>query len=452
MNARRLVTPFFVIIHVVALHALVAWFRGPGQAPEAAAQSADAEPAAGIAMATAPEAEPPPQADPTPALLEPTARPGALALDRVYEADGRLYAELGHGWTAELTTDVALQKASTNALNRARVPFGAVVVVDVKTGDVLAMADRYDEKHASAPSLDPKGPPHLALRAIAPAASVFKIVTAAALLEAGVKPDKGFGYHTAMRKLQAEHLEKPGDGAPKADLLEALAASNNGYFARLANEHLDRDTLDAVVRRFGFNRVVPFPLLTEASTARVPRGALERSRMAAGFWHTRMTPLHGALIAAAVAADGAMPVPQLVRQLHAPDGRLVPAPARPPFARVMEQAHARQVRKGLVQTVTNGTGRRAFRKWPRALAGVQVAGKTGSLAKRDPYTSYTWFVGYAPADDPQIAIAVLAGNGELWWQRATDVASAVLEDHFTRLAKSKEAAKESAKEAGRARP
>ena len=437
LRSVRLVGPWFVLAHLVALHLVLAWFDGPGAA-DASTEPAylaelDRETPADTPEAATPPSEPAQAAAPGP-LPAPVERPGPLDPSRIYTDGDVMRADLDHGWTAELTTDPALQEAATRILNRGKVPFGAVVMLDVRTGDVLAMADRYDEEHPIAPALDPKGPPHLALRALAPAASVFKIVTAAALVEVGVSDRRDYAYVSSPRRVYDKTLDKPGAGAPTSDMADALAKSNNGYFARLADSNLAREDLDLISRRFGFNRVVPFPLLTDASTAQVPRSQLERARMAAGFWHTRLTPLHGALIAAAVAGDGALPVPRMVRRLEGPDGRIVEAPERPAFSHAMKPETAKKVQRMMARTVTHGTGRKAFSKWPAKLRNVGVAGKTGTLAIREPYTTYTWFVGYAPVDDPQVAIAVMVGNSELWWQRAIDIARDVLAWHFKREA------------------
>lgn len=436
----RLIGPWFVLAHLVALHLALSWFDG------ASADGAPlgVEPAylAELERSETAAAAPPDEAAPVQAAITdreaiapaPVQRPGPLDPSRIY-ADGDLMrADLDHGWVAELTTVPALQEAATRILNRGKVPFGAVVLLDVETGDVLAMADRFDAEHAIAPDLDPKGPPHLALRAIAPSASVFKIVTAAALLEVGVSGGREYPYNDATRRVYDKTLDAPGPGAPKADMGDALADSNNGYFARISDAKLVREDLDLIARRFAFNQVVPFPLLNDASVASVPRNRLERARMAAGFWHTRLTPLHGALIAAAVAGDGNLPMPRLVRRLEGPDGRVIDAPDRGPLSRAMKPETARSLRKMMARTITHGTGRRAFAKWPKSLGHIGVGGKTGTLAIRTPYTAYTWFVGFAPVDDPQVAIAVMVGNGELWWQRAIDIGRDVLADYFRRQA------------------
>jgi len=82
------------------------------------------------------------------------------------------------------------------------------------------------------------------------------------------------------------------------------------------------------------------------------------------------------------------------------------------------------------ETVTAGTARKAFRRPASALRGVAVAGKTGSLADRSPFRDYSWFVGYAPADRPQVAVATLVVNDRLWHARAPQVAREALEAYF----------------------
>lgn len=434
----RLFSPKMILVHLAVLHLV---FLGISLTGEDVMQDAQAtQEIAASAPMTDPVDDARVLAD-SGAIGEaaryapPSQRPGALQLDRIYEEQGHYHADLGNGWVGELTTDIGLQKAATRILNRGKVPFGAVVVLDVATGDVLAMADRFDETHEIAPKLAADGPPHLALRALAPAASIFKVITGAGLLETGVSSRREYPFLPAKRRLYEKHLTRLGAGAPKSDLGDALAKSNNGFIARMADKHLTREDLSIMAQRFGFGRVVPFALLTDASTARVPRNRLERARMAAGFWHTRLTPLHGALIATAVAGDGTMPQPRLVRQLKGPDDRVVDAPDRAPFTTAMTPKQAKKMRQMMARTTRTGTGRRAWKKWPKSLAGITVGGKTGSLAKREPYTYYTWFVGFAPAENPQIAIAVMVGNGELWWQRATDIARDTLAWYFLRAQK-----------------
>ena len=362
--------------------------------------------------------------------------PGALNPSKIFVDGDRMVADLDNGWSADLTVDPYLQKRTKSILTRAKVAFGGVVVLDVKSDNVLVLADHYEEGHPSAPAAPAAGEPaHLTLRPIAPAASVFKVVSSAALLSEGVPLNKEFGFKRAVRRIGSSHIEAPPRGAAKASLGRALATSNNGFFARVTDSKLPRDRLIDTAHAFGFNRVIPFPLLTSASTANIPRNRLERARVAAGFWHTKLTVLHAALIGSAIAGNGDLPSPRLVTRLHSAEGHVVEAPPRQALGQATTPKIAKQLRTAMGDTVKRGTARRSFSSWPKKLKHITVGGKTGSLAKRDPYTSYTWFVGYAPVDDPQIAIAVLVGNGEKWWRRAGDVASDILAAHFSRSGK-----------------
>jgi len=416
---RRLFTPTFIVVHLVLLHLVVVWFRAPG-----------AEPAAPDALTATDGASTGPNAAPS-APARPVTRPGPLDLDKIQSNDDRrMTADLGNGFTGELTLDARLQKESRKILDRGKVPVGAVVVLDVHNGDVLALADRYKPEHPAAPQFGEGGPQSLALRAFAPAASVYKIVTAAALLEAGVSGSAAFPYLGGYHRVGPDHIAAPPKGAPTATIGDGLSKSINGLFARLAAEKLDHDALDGVSNRFFFNQVLPFPVLSDASLAQVPRQPLERARMAAGFFHSKLTPLHAAVLAAAVAKDGMLPAPRLVERIVAADGTIEEAPAPHALGRAVEAETARAVAKMLRQTTEDGTARRSFSKVPKALEGIDVAGKTGTLTDNTTSTDYTWFVGFAPAQSPRVAFAVLVGNGPLWYVRATDVARDVLAAYF----------------------
>jgi cell division protein FtsI/penicillin-binding protein 2 len=93
---------------------------------------------------------------------------------------------------------------------------------------------------------------------------------------------------------------------------------------------------------------------------------------------------------------------------------------------------AAELREMLVDTTRRGTARSAFRD-PRGrplLGPVRVAGKTGSLSGHDPDGRYEWFAGIAPADEPEVAVAVVLVQGDLWWRNASQVAAATLKAHF----------------------
>jgi cell division protein FtsI/penicillin-binding protein 2 len=384
--------------------------------------------------------------------LAKTLTPGALKLSSVYEEDGQMLADLEHGWSVETTLDPWLNGRAEYYLKRGKVPLGAIVIMDVKSGDVLALADRFVEGHEATQGFEVKGPASLALRKVAPAASIFKILSSAALIDNQFDPYRSIPYLYAKRKPTTKHLKAPGRDAATSDLGKALATSNNGFFARMTDKHLTRDDFMKAIDRFWFNKVIPFPVLTDASAANAPRNRLERARMSAGFGHSEITALHAAVIASAVATDGRLPTPRLVSRLHGPNGQVIDAPIRQPVSAAMKPGTAQIMCHMMAKTVKNGTARRSFRKWPKRLQHIRVGGKTGTLTRYKPArTTFTWFVGYAPVDNPQIAIAVMVGNGDKWWQRAKDIARDVLAAHFTRQAKRTVASKSKRKRGQSAR-
>lgn len=333
--------------------------------------------------------------------------------------DGHLVQALPDGRNAVFTFDPTAQARIRDLLVRQQVPFGAVVALDPRTGEIRALVEVANEN----PTL--RG---LARKAIAPAASVFKIITTAALIEeAQLEPTLSVCYHGGLHGIGAGHLrDDPLRDDRCESMAEALARSSNAVYAKLADRALDALALRRTAESFGFERAVPFLWPVEVSPARIPTERLERARAAAGFWHTRLSPLHAALVAAAIANDGVIMRPTVLRAVVDADGRPtleLPQPA--PWIRAVRPETAHAIAEMMEGTVTFGTASRTFAedKRPAPLAGMRIAGKTGSLSSTgaEPF-HFSWFVGFAPADDPQIAIAVLMVNRPAWRIKAPTVA------------------------------
>ena len=340
-----------------------------------------------------------------------------LAHERV---DSLMVARLDGGRRAVLTLDAELQDHLESELARYEVPFGAVVALRPDTGRVLAYVSHSSENPRAG---------DLVLDPTPPAASVFKVVTAAALVDAGVGPRRRVCYRGGSRGIGAGHLEPAPAGSPCATLAEAMGRSINVVFARLADAHLDRPTLERYSSAFGFGHALPFDVPTRPSPAEVPVERLERARTAAGFWHMHMSPLHGALIAATIANDGMMPRAALVERVEDGEGAALYELSPSDFRQVIPRATARTVGRMMRETVQRrGTAHRYFvdPEGTPFLPGVEVAGKTGSLTAERPHRAYSWFVGFAPADDPQIAVAALVVNGPRWRIKAAYLAREAL--------------------------
>lgn len=318
--------------------------------------------------------------------------------------DGRYWSERD-GKPVPLSIDAKLQQKIEALLKSYAPPYAAVAAIEPATGKVLALA-QYSRS----------GVKQLGLRAVYPAASVFKVVTAAALLEKGVDPQKQVCFHGGKHRIQPKLLENSTRDRTCYDMGEAMAKSANVVFAKLAHQNLTPELLRAEAGKFGFNRAMDFDQPVEKSAANIPDTDFEFATTAAGFGQVFLSPLHGALLAATVGNGGTMPAPTLLADAAVGRGRAV-----------LEPKVAARIAEMMGETVSVGTARRAFRERGRpVLRGIEVAGKTGSLDDRKPFHDYTWFVGFAPKDHPTIAVAAVVVNDLIWRVRAPYIARETL--------------------------
>lgn len=344
------------------------------------------------------------------------------------ESEGALVQRLDDGTQVEFTLNPKLQSKALDLLRYYRVEFGAIVAINPQTGELLAMAEHAEHQ---------PGLKRLALQAEGPAASVFKLVTAAALVEdGGLTADSEICTHGGRRGLTLKLLQDN----PKRDkkcqtLARALGTSNNVAFGRWADRQLRPDTLGTWSERFLFNQRLPFLYGVGMSRARIPTGSqLGFAKAAAGFQGTTLSPLHGALIAASVANKGLMMTPRLVRSARR-QGRELYRAEHAELTQVMEASTAEQLRRMMLETTTEeGSAGRFFHKKRRGkvtpkIPGLAVAGKTGSLSANHTGSTqhYSWFVAFAPAEDPTIAIAALVVNGTVWTVKGAAVAAQLFE-------------------------
>jgi penicillin-binding protein A len=345
-------------------------------------------------------------------------------------------SESGAPRTARLTVDPALQRMAIALMAANRLPEAAVVMLDVATSTVLVYASHID----GGPQRD------LCVEATAPSASVFKIVTGAALLEdAHLTPETRQCYSGgAERILPRDLVEDPQRDRWCSTLAGAMGRSLNAVFARLAQRDLKPGELETMARRFGYGQSLPFDVPVQPSVLNIP-GAdpLEFARTAAGFWNTTLSPLQAAWLSAIVARGGDGFRPGIVRDVVDSSGNVVYTAPPPALLRhVVARETAQSLATMMEHTVSEGTSYRAFHdaKGTAFLPGVAVAGKTGTLT--DPTTNryYTWFTGFAPSRPPvqagangtpkQVAIAVLVVNQPTWQVKANVVARDMLRAYF----------------------
>jgi len=339
---------------------------------------------------------------------------------------GRIVVPFANGVRAVLTLDPALQEAMETYFRRHPVPYGVFVAIEPASGRVLAMVEHSTRE-----------PRHngLALRATYPAASIVKLVTAsAAIEEKKVSPNTIIRYRGSPYAMNPKYwVDNPRRDRMRTTLTEALADSNNVAFSKVALRWLNGPMLVRYGERFAFNQPIPFELPVQMSTMRVEEGPRGLAEAATGFGKVTLSPLHGAMMAAALAHNGVMMAPCLVDYLLDAAGNLLYSCFPRPLATVVTDGTAQTVSWMMSRTPVSGTSRRVFqdRRDAPSLRGMAISGKTGSLTGDDPAGKYSWFVGSAPLSAPQIAIAVLVINDPHWIKiKSSAVAKAGLSAYF----------------------
>jgi penicillin-binding protein A len=344
----------------------------------------------------------------TPAQSDATRTPAEITVD---PKQARLVQDINDGHRILLTLDPVLQDSALTIFRNREVPYAAAVVLDLRDNAVLALVGHS--------SMDAEVDPlEVATTAWSPAASTFKLVTAAALLDSqAATPSTRVCFHGGLHGIEDDDLrDDPARDTQCETLHDAVAHSHNLVIGKLAMQHLPQDTLLAMAKVLRFEAEIPFEIPVERSPAHIPSDPIERAKVAAGFWNVDMSPLHGAVLASIFARGGVYQPPHIIAQVIGPDGTdLTPAP--PKADRVLNRDVALLVGAMMVGTTTDGTARKSFRddQGNDYIPGVAVAAKTGSLTgKRAPALNYNWLIGYAPAEAPEIAFAVLLANGPAW--------------------------------------
>ena len=346
------------------------------------------------------------------------------------------------GGAVTTTINARAQKAAFAGLAGKK---GAVVAIEPATGRILVsvQSPSFDpnilsshdpaaiREYYATLEADPAKPllnrPIVSLN---PPGSTFKIVTAAAALASGrFTPDsvipgpRTYDLPNSVRKIRNWNGQACGP-SDLVTLRQALAISCNTAFAWLGNE-LGDDALRDQAQLMGFDESFEIPL--RASTSRFPEDpdAPQTAMSAIGQFDVRATALQMAMVGAAVGNGGRTMTPYLVQEVRGPDLAILKTTEPSLFEVAMDPINAAQLTEMLVNVVENGTGSNA------RIPGVRVAGKTGTAQTGNDNPAVAWFVAFAPAQAPEVAVAVVvedAGAAEVSGnQLAAPIARAVIE-------------------------
>src|SRR6478609_1466341 len=351
-----------------------------------------------------------------------------LDLDRIAQRDGRWVAPLAGGGDAVLTLDTDLQRAATKILASANPVRGGMVMLDAHNGKILAWAESArDGRH------------HQVLTTSrVPAASVFKLVTTAALFETtSLSPQEQVCISGGTHGIERRHLDAPrGDAIECSPFAYAIGYSKNAVFAQLATHRLLRNGLVDTAQALGFNGTVPFDVEVPVGTLDVPYGDLDFARTAAGFQGSTLSPLGGAYLASVI-AHGGQAIRIRVKEPSAENGDDEESNPEgnddaPVVGRVLKPLTAARLRRMMEVTVRSGTCRRAFSDASGRpyLGNMRVSGKTGTLRPESNDGMTSWFIGFAPSQNPEVVISVMLENGPVWRHKANELARDLLRSYF----------------------
>jgi peptidoglycan glycosyltransferase len=320
--------------------------------------------------------------------------------------------------------------------------FGAVVAIEPSSGRVKVLASNppYDPnrvpEHLHSLNLDPTSPLYdRATQGQYPPGSTFKVVTAAAGLNSGtITPETTIDAPGEL-DVQGQPLQNDfNQSFGPISLDTALTNSVNTWFAQLG-QRLGEETLFEYMDAFGFNSTPAIDLpsdqvyksgVFDEGELLGPHDPVDLARVAIGQERLAVTPLQMAEVAAAVANKGSLMKPQIWSRVVDPDGRVVKRLEPSQYSRPIDEESAAELTTAMEGVVREGTGTNA------AIPGIPVAGKTGTAETPFNETcgggteeNQAWFIGFAPADEPKIAIAATV---ECTTQFGNDVAAPIFRD------------------------
>lgn len=336
--------------------------------------------------------------------------------------EGKFYEDRD-GHRLLYTVDPALQNRVQDVFQKHRPPYGVFVAIEPQSGKILALTE-YARVRSEAGGIWQ--------RATYPAASVFKLVTAAGALEKGLlNYDSPVLFRGNLYRLAPQKLNESTRRDQRTQFDEALGKSNNVVFGRVASNLLGAQALKEYSEAFGFNHPIQFDFPVDMSRASIPEHSYELARCGAGFGEVTLNPLHAALIAATIANQGRMMKPYLIDWVQDPRGGKVYEASQEFLGQPISAKTSQDLTRMMLRTVEDGTASKIFHRYGRSLLKkMAVSGKTGSLSGLNPPGQYDWFVGFAPADQPQIAFAAMIINHDRWRVRGAFVAQEALKTFF----------------------
>ncbi len=348
----------------------------------------------------------------------------------VFDIKNKLTGEENTGNNLFLTIDHELQTLANKLLKSRQ---GAVVAIQPKTGEVLAMVSKPDfnptsdilKKRWEEMVESPEAPflPR-ATQGLYTPGSTYKVVTSIPAIEKGMDlltfEDKG----TII--IDGKEINNTNNKAyGNIDLKKALEVSSNVVFSEIATTLGEKELVN-IADRVGIEKNIAFDIpLNKSQFSYNKMNEADLASIGIGQGKLLLTPLHMAMISASIANDGIMMKPKLVNEIATPNGLIIYNQKPSIYNNVMDKRTAEKLKDMMKAVVETGTGTNA------KIRGISVAGKTGTaeneLSIKQKNKTHAWFIGFAPVEEPKIAVAViLEYSGSTGGQLAAPIARDIM--------------------------
>ncbi|MEA2062031.1 MAG: penicillin-binding transpeptidase domain-containing protein [Thermodesulfobacteriota bacterium] len=326
-----------------------------------------------------------------------------------------------------LQTYILSQLEHLKTLTRGKPQRIGIVAMDPRSGAILAMA-----------GFDLSDPcKNTCVVGNYPAASIFKIVTAAAAIEqCGYTPHTPLYFNGGKYTLYKRQIsEKKNRYTNKVSFSKAFADSINPVFGKIGSLYLGGDVLKQYADSFGFNNTVLTDFSFDTGRVVITDKSYQWAEVGCGFNKTTtISPLFAAMVTSTIVNSGTRTIPWIVRQIKDPQGNLIYQKQTSTTPRAVQEKTAHTLMKLMNETIQTGTASKSFRGFKRdtTLSRLTLGGKTGSLYNRSHTVKYDWFTGFGREKngDRQIAVAVIVGHRKYIGTRACRYGRMIFKQYF----------------------
>jgi len=333
----------------------------------------------------------------------------------------------GRKFRIDTSLDIKLQEFLIKKLDLDNSRYIGIVCMDPKTGKVLSMVGFDKTDPSNNPCVDSRFP----------AASIFKIVTASAVVEkCGFQPGSKLSYNGRKHTLYKSQLkDRRNRYTNRITFRDSFAQSVNPVFGKIGAHYLGKNTLEKYAEAFDFNKNIDFEIEIAPSFVDLSDEPYQWAEVACGFNNkTKISPLHGAMMASAIINQGSIMEPTVVDQIIDEKGKIIYRNRLVTINQAITPKASNILNQLMAATISSGTCRKAFRGYrkDKILSKLNIGGKTGSIDSKSHNVRYDWFVGFAKEKEgpKKIALSVIVAHEKYIGLRASYYARIAMKKYF----------------------